>query len=497
MNKNSLTIAACLAFTFCTLGCETTDYEPLRVKRKLKELEKGMQELRGENEALRQEVEQLKTGGTITAPPQSNAKPTAMAPPTTLDTPVPTSLTPTILTAAAEQEIRQRLESTNIFFVKDESGFTIEADLTECQPEDVNPTTNEIKDFTRLKRITYAGNNTDADTFNLLASMTTLDRLDLPNSKPSAASMAQLAALPKLTFLELRKATLDEASIEAISKSKSLKQIRCAQTRLGDAELQFLGQINSLEAIDLSDCNRVSSRGVEYLANCPRLKFLKVFGKAINDNTLNIVAGMKSLRVLGLNDSAVTDEGIAKLAELNLSEVSLFRTSIGDASIAVLAKMPNLSTVNLRDTRISDQSLASLADCSKLRRIDLSECNSPGITDVGCESLAKIPTLQEINLWKTKVGNSGIELLARLPNLKKLNLDDTEVGDRAVIAIGKMNNLNWLHLGKTNITDASADVLQKMTKLRFLDITFTNQMSEDASYDIADELEPLGCYVKM
>jgi hypothetical protein len=314
MNKNSLTVAVCMAFVCCMFGCETTDYEPLRVKRKLKELEQGVRQLQEENQGLRREIEQLKGGDVSSAtPPTFRSAETSITQSMVIDEPSRFSKKPSrtpLLSLSQEQALSLKLESKYVFFLTDDSGHTVEADLTECQPADVNSVVEQIRGFAKLKRITFAGNNTDSDTFSMLADIPTLERLDLPNSAPSTESMAKLATLPKLTFLELRKSTLDADSIEAIAGSKSLKQIRCAQTRMGDAELSRLTALKTLEAIDLSDCNRVSSKGVEYLSQCPRLKFLKLFGKAINDGALDIVGGMKSLRVLGLNDAAITDAGI-------------------------------------------------------------------------------------------------------------------------------------------------------------------------------------------
>ena len=129
MNKNSLIVAICLAFICCTLGCETTDYEPLRVKRKLKELEQSVQELRDENESLRRAIQQLGSGGDAPSSFESSPNMPPMVPQVGISPSVPvlspspfsasapaSASAPVKLTAAAEQAICTKLESKNVFF---------------------------------------------------------------------------------------------------------------------------------------------------------------------------------------------------------------------------------------------------------------------------------------------------------------------------------------------------------------------------------------------
>ena len=383
---------------------------------------------------------------------------------------------------------RDSLEAAGAIF-----GRNSKVDLSNCK--NVNAVLEQLSVIAQPKRIIFAGENTDEATFDILAQFRSVERLDLPNVNLSADSAARLASLPKLSFLNLPAAKLPLEAVKQISRSRSLEQFRCPESTLDDKSLMSLSALSNLTAVDLSDCSSISNKSIPYLSACRRLKFLKLAGESIDDDTLKAISGIKSLRILGLNNTAISDAGVEQLAGLNLSGIQFVGSPIGDASVNVLSEMSNLTVANLRGTKISDESLRHLTACKRLKKLEVSECNSPGITDLGCEELAKIKSLEGVNLWLSKISDAGLEPLVSLPNLTSLNLDNTAITDQGTKTIAKMKNLTWLHLGKTKITDACVPTLKSMTNLTFLDIT-TTALSAEASQEIADALEPGGCEVK-
>ena len=383
---------------------------------------------------------------------------------------------------------RATLEEEGAVFLKNST-----VDLSSCQQ--VNSVLDQLSVVAEAKRIIIAGQNTDKTTFDLLARLRSVERLDIPNVELSDDSAARLASMPRLSFLNFPGAQLPVEAVQQLVRSQSLTQLRCAESSIDDQSLEYLASLSKLAAVDLSNCKSVSAEGIAHLSACPRLKFLKLAGDSIDDNALQTIRNIKSLRILGLNNAAISDDGMRQLGSLNLSEIQLFQSPIGDASVKVLSEMSNLTTANLRGTKISDTALQHLTACRKLKKLEVSECDQPGITDRGCEELAKIKSLENINLWLSKITDAGLEPLVSLPKLTSLNLDNTAITDEGTKTIAKMKGLTWLHLGKTKITDACVPTLKSMTKLTFLDIT-TTALSAEASQEIADALEPGGCEVK-
>lgn len=460
-------------------GCETSDYEPLRAQKRVHDLE-------SEVDALKNELAGAKGSTVPVKTPESESG---------FSTPLPTTNSGSAkpkFSLAEEQTLVTELEGIDAFFAFDKDGFVIELDLIECRQS--NEALEKVVEFSRLKKVLLAGPRTDSATYDLLAKVQGLEYLDLERSNPSGEDFAKLKTLPKLKFMQLKLATLSEDAVKELAGFPALEQVRCAKTRVGDQELQHLTKLKTLRAIDLSDCNRVTPAGLEYLAECPKLAFLKVWGKSIGNESMDVVANMSALRVLGLVDTAVTDEGIEKLAGLKLSEVHLFRTSIGDDAVKVLAAMPSLKVLNLRDTSVTDQAMSYIENMPSLTKLDLSECTSPGITDVGAASISKIDSLEDLNLWSTKVTDVGVANFATMPNLRKLNLDNCVVTDECVKSLAKMKQLNWLHLGKTQVTDDCVELLMGMTGLRKLDLNGTS-ISQDSYYDLLDTLAEFDCEI--
>ncbi|MEM9943222.1 MAG: hypothetical protein AAF939_16785 [Planctomycetota bacterium] len=475
-----LVVATSLIF----VGCETNDYQPIIFKNKLKELE-------DEVRVLREELRELKGGSSEVATSDSTGKEKTAVNDESTDSTSKSAEPEITTTPEDEAAARERLENSDVFFEVDEDGYVVEADLLENTNQEL---VDQLSSFPKLSKLILDGTKVTSETFDSLSKLKNLAYLDIERSVIDGESIGKLKDLPKLTFLQLFKATISEDAMEALSEFPALEQIRCAQTRVGDDELQHLSGLKTLKAIDLSDCNRVSTLGLEALTECPNLVFLKVWGKSIGDRSMDVVAKMKSLKVLGLNDTAVTDEGIAKLSDLDLTEVHLFRTQVGDQGLEVLCSMPNIVHLNLRDTRVSDEGLKQLVALSKLKKLDLSECNSPGVTDASGATFAQLDSLASLNLWSTKFSDDGVESLSGLSNLTWLNLDNTKISDSALKTLEGMDQLTWIHLGKTEITDAAVPSLLKLENLTYLNISYT-KISEDGYYELDDFFTPNGCEV--
>ena len=91
-------------------------------------------------------------------------------------------------------------------------------------------------------------------------------------------------------------------------------------------------------------------------------------------------------------------------------------TQVTDASLSIIAKMPRLEELDLSRCDITDGGLEALRGHKTLKTLWLSECP---ISDLSIDLLLKIPQLESVHLFKTKVTPSGwARLLAGKPRLK-------------------------------------------------------------------------------
>ncbi len=118
--------------------------------------------------------------------------------------------------------------------------------------------------------------------------------------------------------------------------------------------------------------------------------------------------------------------------------MSLQRGEVGDEDVALLPDMAKtLVWLNLSHTAVTDRGLAALADLTELRRLHLA---GTGITDAGLQHLRGLDRLEYLNLYGTRVSDAGLIHIAALPNLRKVFLWQTAVSGPAVTSLRRVRS---------------------------------------------------------
>jgi uncharacterized membrane protein/YHS domain-containing protein len=91
-----------------------------------------------------------------------------------------------------------------------------------------------------------------------------------------------------------------------------------------------------------------------------------------------------------------------------VADLSLARSRITDASMALIARMPNLMRLDLRETEVTDAGVAALAGHKRLAELVLPRTK---LTDAAVPSLLKLPALRKVYLWNSGVSIRGIAQL--------------------------------------------------------------------------------------
>lgn len=98
------------------------------------------------------------------------------------------------------------------------------------------------------------------------------------------------------------------------------------------------------------------------------------------------------------------------------------------------------------------------------RRVDLrSVADKVSAEDVA--TLARIPSIQELNLAGVPLRDADLASIATLKNLAVLHLENTPITDEGLIHLGKLEKLSYLNLFGTAVTDAG---LKHLAGLRHL-----------------------------
>lgn len=124
-----------------------------------------------------------------------------------------------------------------------------------------------------------------------------------------------------------------------------------------------------------------------------------------------VAADLTLLQATAVNIRAkVGDEGLRQLLPIGdqITWLDLSHTGVGDAGVAVLAKMPNLTRLYLQGTAVGDKGLEQLKGLKHLEYLNL---GGTSVTDAGIRQLAALEGLHTVYLWQTKVTSDGAKQL--------------------------------------------------------------------------------------
>jgi len=202
---------------------------------------------------------------------------------------------------------------------------------------------------------------TDED-FRQITRLTHLKTLSLSNCL-NDERLSQLTALAELEYLQTNLAQVTDDGIKPLAQLKKLKT------------LKFFHPGKSF-----------SGAGLVHLANLPNLEQLAVAGSlAFNDDGMAAVAKLTGLKEFRTWHAGATQEGVKKLKELkNLKSLYLGQRLTykqpacpTDETIAVLAEMKSLESLQLDEARLTLAALQQLKQLPALKKLTLGGIEIP------------------------------------------------------------------------------------------------------------------------
>ena len=180
------------------------------------------------------------------------------------------------------------------------------------------------------------------------------------------------------------------------------------------------------------------------------------------------IAAIKGLERLELKRCTVSAAALGYLQEaVALESIRLDGSSIDDAGLRQLGKVPHLKRIALSETKITDAALTELAKHHELASLVL---DHTALTGKGIQALRSLKNLKYISLKHCQVGDVEMEQLAGMASLESVAVDGTQVGDRGVGTLAKLPHLKWLSLAACAISDEGAAELLKAPNLAFCKI---------------------------
>jgi len=242
-----------------------------------------------------------------------------------------------------------------------------------------------------------------------------------------------------------------------------------------------------------TDRPRVTGRGLAVLAGAQELEGLDLFDTAVGPGDLATLAAIPKLAHLSL-PHAVDAEALAALqACKRLHGLTLGSRAVAADEITRLAGWKNLRKLTLVHAPLSDAALESLAKLETVQQLELIDC---GLTDERLAHLKLPPKLTQLSLRQNDIAGPGLKHLAT-SGVKLLNLMYTDVDDETIRHLPQLASVTELDLQHCpKITDAGirSGVLQGMKQVKRLNFRDQRQITDACLDDLArfGHLESLG-----
>lgn len=211
--------------------------------------------------------------------------------------------------------------------------------------------------------------------------------------------------------------------------------------------------------IFFKDCSKLGEAEFKQIGQLKSLKTLTLYGscKGLTDATLVHLAGLTALEELGTDGIQVTDAGLKHLAALpNLRSAAFFHIAFPDkgftgAGFAAFKTLPKLERLTIAGTPFNDAGMAAVAQLTQLKEFRTWHTFQ---TQAGNAHLLKL------NLHSLMLGQR-LRQYSGKPNA--LSIDDTTLA-----TLAKMKSLETLQLDEVRLTHASLAKLKALPKLKKL-----------------------------
>jgi serine/threonine protein kinase len=217
-----------------------------------------------------------------------------------------------------------------------------------------------------------------------------------------------------------------------------------------------------LGGIDISKAMRASLEN-QIKQDRQRIDLI-VEDKTVTDRGLNALIGARSIQNLNLNYcDKVGDEGISKTWHLPLRTLHLKETAITNAALKGIADhFPNLTGLGLQQTAINDEGIRYLTPLTNLFILDLK------FTEVAKSAsvISKFSRLRVLMVDHTKFDFADLHLT----DLTRITANAVPLNNKAFLGILRNKKLELLSLNQTNITDEQLWQLASLKNLRTLHI---------------------------
>src|SRR5262245_15064513 len=167
--------------------------------------------------------------------------------------------------------------------------------------------------------------------------------------------------------------------------------------------------------------------------------------------------------ILHLGGTVRRDSGGAIVA------VNLRGSWINDVEMIDLARLPSLEQLDLSHTRITDEGMLRLKPAPRIA--DLNLYYAEWITDQGMMAIRDWKRLKRLNLRGTRISDGTLQIVSKMTGLEALDIANTQVTDNGLDYLLALTSLRELAIGRSRLSDNALAVLRMLPTLTDLDLS--------------------------
>jgi len=182
-----------------------------------------------------------------------------------------------------------------------------------------------------------------------------LKRLDVRGTRISNGTLDIVSHMPELEALDISNSQITDNGMDMLITLTNLKELSLGQGRVGTGELGFLRVLTTLTSLDIGGAKPTPpDMGNRQVGRTPT--------PPLPANTVKAMAELKELRVLRLAYTGVAAADLKALSVLqNVEKLGLQECPrVDDAALAELRNWKSLKYLDLQDTKVTEQGVAAL-----------------------------------------------------------------------------------------------------------------------------------------
>ncbi len=302
-----------------------------------------------------------------------------------------------------------------------------------------------------------------------------------------------LVKLPRLEYLDLKATAINGSGLTRLSRMPALTQINFTQSTLYPENCKYLLLAPNLIDVRVAHC-AISDLSCRYLGQMTKLKLLCIDNTLVTDKGIAQLIPLKNTLIdIDLSNCNVVDGGFKSLGQITSLQTIKMRTGFRPALTAkafkYLRSAKNLNSLDLGSSDPDNEIVEAIVKyVPMLKSLNLSRCKR--ITDKGLSKLSSMKNLEAIYVSESGAGDGLLEMAKFLPKLGMLQSGGTQIGDNAMVRFcDSCSPVEQLVLDNTKITDAGLKSIFKLKNLK--SVAFNGDRLTDRSAKYLSEVKSL------